>query len=85
MQLDLNHFVSDVDTDAMQKNEVSTVTVGLKQSLLLRCQIKAFYGPFPKWKKDGKATMSQCSSTVNEVSRFLKNIFLGLHSRKKGN
>lgn len=82
MQLDLNHFVSDVDTDVMQKDEVPTIAVSPKQSLLFRCQIEAYYGPFADWKKDGKVITSHCSSTVKEVHRCF--YFLALHVRKQG-
>lgn len=66
----------------MQRDEVSTVAVSSKQSLLFRGQIKAYFGPYPVWKKDGEAIMSECSSTVKEVQIYF--FFLDLHAKKQG-
>lgn len=54
----------------MKNDEVSTIIVSPNESLLLRCKKKAYFAPFPVWKKDGKAGNDitlQCSSTVKEV------------------
>lgn len=66
------HSVSDVDDDIMQSDEVSTIIVSPKQSLLFRCQIQAYVPPYPVWKKDGEASAITlpCSSTAKEVRRF---------------
>ncbi|XP_060950012.1 receptor-type tyrosine-protein kinase FLT3 [Limanda limanda] len=60
----------DLDREQMD-NEISNVTVGPGQSLLLRSRIKTYQDPYPVWEKGGKLLNAKtlgCSSTVKKKS-----------------